>query len=70
MRMADSPVWRSRVQGIRRGLSVVKLAALVLLIEQLIEAVLIGVSLAEHPGLVIACLGALGLPMPGKGEGS
>lgn len=62
--MASSPSWRSRIDLIRRSLNAAKAAALVVLLEQTAEMLFMGVSLAEHPGIVLMCLVALGFPVP------
>lgn len=49
---------------VRRSLTVVKIAAFGVLLEQLYEVAVLGVSLAENPIIVIAALGALGFPAP------
>lgn len=68
MALRHSVVWRSRVREIRKALQGVKLFAALVILEQIAEALLSGVSLAEHPALVIACLGAFGIPLPGEHE--
>jgi hypothetical protein len=57
-------VWDSRLKLIRRSLTGVKLAAAAVLLEQGLEVLFLEVSLAEHPLIVIAALGALGFPVP------
>jgi hypothetical protein len=57
-------VWPSRLKLIRRSLTAVKLASALVLLEQGLEVLFLGVSLAEHPVIVIAALGALGFPVP------
>ena len=49
---------------VRGSLTAAKVAAALVVVEQLAEALFLGVSLAEHPALMIACLGALGFPVP------
>ena len=51
---------------LRRSITVGKVVAGLVLIEQVFEVVVLGVSLAEHPVLVVAALGALGFPVPSK----
>jgi len=58
--------WPSRLSTVRRSLTAIKLVALLVLAEQGLEVMFLGVSLAEHPLIVIAALGALGFPMPSK----
>lgn len=41
-----------------------RIGGALVLLEQGIEVILFGTSLAEHPALVIAALGALGAPIP------
>jgi hypothetical protein len=57
-------VWPSRLRLIRRSISAAKAAALFVLLEQAYEVAVLGISLAEHPVIVIAALGALGFPVP------
>jgi len=45
-----------------------RIAGAAVLAEQGLEVLLFGTSLAEHPALVIAALGALGAPVPKKEE--
>jgi hypothetical protein len=51
---------------VRRSITAGKVFAALVLVEQGAEALLLHVSLAEHPLLVIAALGALGFPIPSK----
>lgn len=63
--------WPPGLRTIRRSIVAFKVAAVAILIEQGLEVLLLGISLAEHPVIVIAALGALGFPIPGstqKGE--
>ncbi len=57
-------MWPSNLKLIRRSVSVAKTAALLVLLEQAYEMAVLGISLAEHPVIVIAALGALGFPVP------
>lgn len=57
-------MWPSLLKQIRGSLTAIKLAAGLVLLEQGLEALFLGVSLAEHPVIVIAALGALGFPVP------
>ena len=41
-----------------------RIGGALVLLEQGIEVIVFGTSLAEHPALVIAALGALGAPLP------
>ncbi len=54
------------MRTIRRSITAIKVAALLILAEQALEVLFLGISLAEHPVIVIAALGALGFPTPGK----
>ena len=56
----------SRVRLIRRSIKTGKLAAAVVLFEQILEVLFLGISLAEHPAIVIACVGALGFSEPSE----
>lgn len=55
----------TRFRLIRRSLNYLKVAAIVVIAEQVSEVLFLGVSLAEHPVVVLAALGALGFPVPG-----
>lgn len=52
-----------RTRRWQRAVNGVKIAAALVLLEQGLEALLLSVSLAEHPLIVIAALGALGFPV-------
>lgn len=52
------------MQTVRRSIRIGKIAAILVLAEQAYEMVVLGISLAEHPLLVAAALGALGFPVP------
>lgn len=54
----------SQVSVIRKSLGTVKVIAGLVLAEQFAEMVILGVSLAENPVIVIVSLGALGFPVP------
>jgi hypothetical protein len=56
--------WPSKWSGYRRSLTLLKVAAAAVLVEQFAEVLVYHLSLAEHPTVIIACLGALGLPVP------
>lgn len=58
--------WHSHLRPLRRSITAIKVAALLILLEQLAEVLLFHVRLAEHPLLVLAALGALGFPVPSK----
>lgn len=58
--------WSPRSPTVRRSITAAKVFASLILIEQLAEVLIYRVSLAEHPLLVIAALGALGFPVPSK----
>jgi hypothetical protein len=58
--------WHSHVSTVRRSITAIKVVAVVILVEQGYEMLFLGVSLAEHPIIVIAALGALGFPVPSK----
>jgi hypothetical protein len=58
--------WSPRSPTLRRSITAAKLFAGLILVEQVGEVLLFHVSLAEHPLLVIAALGALGFPVPSK----
>jgi hypothetical protein len=58
--------WHSRMGTVRRSITAIKVIALLLLVEQGYEMLVLHVALAEHPLLVIAALGALGFPVPSK----
>lgn len=60
--------WFPRVNAVRHSITLVKGVAVAVLAEQGIEVLIFSVHLAEHPLLVIAALGALGFPVPGKEE--
>ena len=57
-------MWPSHLRLIRGSLRAVQVAAFAILVEQGYEMLVLGVSLAEHPLLVAAALGALGFPVP------
>lgn len=57
-------MWLSNLRLIRRSFRAVQLAAALILLEQGYEVLVLHVSLAEHPLLVGAALGALGFPVP------
>ena len=57
-------MWPSNLKPIRRSITAAKAAALLVLLEQVYEMAVLGISLAEHPVIVIAALGALGFPVP------
>jgi hypothetical protein len=59
-------VWRPYIGQIQRTLTLAKVAATLVLLEQAAEFLFMGVSLAEHPVVVITALGALGFPVPKK----
>lgn len=61
-------MWPSRLKLIRRSITVAKAAAVFVLLEQGLEVLFLGISLAEHPAVVIAALGALGFPVPKERE--
>lgn len=58
--------WHSRVSTVRRSITAIKVIALLVLAEQGLEVMIFRISLAEHPLIVIAALGALGFPVPSR----
>lgn len=58
--------WPSHLSTVRRSITAIKFVALLVLAEQGLEVLFLQISLAEHPLIVIAALGALGFPMPSK----
>lgn len=62
----DRLPWHSRMRTVHRSITAIKVVALLVLAEQGLEVAFLGVSLAEHPVIVIAALGALGFPVPSK----
>lgn len=51
---------------IRQSLTIVKVVAGLVLLEQACEVLFLGVKLSEQPALAIAALGALAAPVPKK----
>ena len=58
--------WHSHLKTVRRSIKAIKVVAVMILVEQALEVAFLHVSLAEHPVVVIAALGALGFPVPTK----
>ncbi len=52
--------------NVRRSLTTIKVVAVLVLLEQGSEVLFHGISLAEHPVIVIVALGALGFPFPSR----
>jgi hypothetical protein len=58
--------WPTHLRTVRRSITAIKVVAVLVLVEQSLEVLFLGISLAEHPTIAIAALIALGFPVPGK----